>query len=553
MVLKTLDGPRRTAVRHGSTLSWALLCAVAAPLTAQVTPEPFAGGPQITVEIRQVAGANVYLDVGQLHGLMTGDTLMASVEGRDAPPRTFVVTAATDRRSVLTSSADASDVTRSDRLTIRLLREPTALPVAEAGPIPTPPPESTVAGVARLDEPTDGGAVARSPHGRFTLEMAAVRSTTRFGSSGPEEIARSFATPALGLDARMPEAFRGFDFRTSLRVAYRYSDRSIVQPATAVRVRTASLRRAFTSVPLELELGRFHSPVENYSGYWDGAMVRVGGPELGVGALVGFEPDRWNESASTEVPKASLFVNAGRDGPSWRWNGDLSVHSVQPRSDGATDHTFVGLSQRLTTRHLLLSQDLQVDRDPVSGGWRISDMRLRGVVPLSTDLDLRLGVARRERYLLWRPNDPFSPQRDRISGGLGYRIGRGYVGMDVSGSESTGESLDTWAWTATFSSPRLPGLPGVAAIGSLSRWGGPTGEIISATPGAYVSLGQIRVRATYRFRRAVFLERENITHGLDFSTDLSLGNGLRGSVRVGGQWGASLRSQTIRLTLYRTF
>jgi hypothetical protein len=550
----------------GPLLSWTLGCVLPHPLTAQASGESGADGREITVDIRQVAGANVYLDVGRLHGLETGDTLTASVEGQDSSRLSLVVTAAADRRSVLTHAGEATALSRGERLTLHLLRQPTVRPPAEEDRTQPRSTRSAATGIAG-DNPSSTSDPSRStrdvdnarseveasPHGRLTLDLAAVHSTTRFGASSPSEVGRTFATPTFGVDATVPRALGGFDFATSLRLAYRYSDRQVTQPATAVRVRTASLRRAFVSIPVQLELGRFHSPVEQYSGYWDGVMVRMGGTDLGMGALVGFEPDRWNERPSTEIPKASLFVDAARRGPTWRWNGDLSVHSVRPRFEGSPDHTFLGVSQRLTTRHLLLSHDLQIDRDPTSGGWQISDLRLRGVVPLSAALDLRLGFVRRQRYLIQRVDDPFSTKSDRVTGGLGYRIGSGYVGVDASGSRSAGDSFDTWTWTVTFASPQLPGLSGVSGSGSVSRWGGPNGEVITVAPGVHYSLGRLRIRATYRFRHTALLERESTTHGLDFSTDLALGNGLRGSVRLGGQSGATLRSQTIRVTLYRTF
>lgn len=549
-------GPRLPPVLAASVV---VLAVGASPALGQeAMGDEQKGGPEVTVRVRQVAGTGVYLDVGRIHGFATGDTLPVLRAGEATPVGALVVTASSERRCVLTFVGAPFPVTGGEILTFHLRRQPTEWPQSEPPARPTPPttPSRRPPSLETSERSESGDQVGRPvplpAHGRYGLDLSAVHSSTRFGDPDPDQIERTFATPALRIDATVPEAVGGFRLVTSLRTAYRYSDTDVVSPAGSIRVYTASLARTFTSVPLRLALGRFRSPVEDFSGYWDGIMVRFGGDALGVGALVGLQPDRWNERPSTELPKASVFLDWQREGPDWRWRGDVSAHTVRPTSD-LPNHTFLGLGQRITAGRLALGQELQVDRDPGDGRWRLSDLRLRGTVELSRRLDLRLGLARRESYRVWRGDAPFSPRMDRVSAGLGWRLGRGYLGVDVSGNRAPGTGRDTWSWTGTVSVPGLPGLPGVTGTGSVSRWAGSFGNVLSAAPGITFPVAGVPVRAGYRFQRAFFLRRTTVTHGLDLATDLELADGLRASMRLGGSWGGTLRSQTLQVSLYRIF
>ena len=85
-------------------------------------------GRRVTVQVRQVAGANVYVDLGTLHGLASGDTLEASRDTVGQPEGRLVVVAATQDRSVLAFASDPFPVTRGGRLVLYLLREPAEEP-----------------------------------------------------------------------------------------------------------------------------------------------------------------------------------------------------------------------------------------------------------------------------------------------------------------------------------------------------------------------------------------------------------------------------------------
>jgi thioredoxin reductase len=145
-----------------------------------------------------------------------------------------------------------------------------------------------------------------------------------------------------------------------------------------------------------------HSPDESYSGFWDGLHLRYG-RESGLGVLVGFQPDLWNERPSTERPKASVVLDLARRGDAWRWSADVSAHQV--RGAGLLpEHTFAGLSQSAAAGPLRLSQDLQVDRDPAAGGWRMSQHRgLRFVTIEKEELGGTVMHYPRKKLVMTRP------------------------------------------------------------------------------------------------------------------------------------------------------
>jgi hypothetical protein len=531
--------------------AWTLL--VAAGLTALPGVAWAQDAPRVTVRVRQVAGASLYLDVGTAHGLATGDTLGVLADSAGSALGRLVVTASTEGRSVLTFAGEPFAVARGDRITLLLLRVPTSVPAGEpAPPVPAEPPARAAPSEQFAPPPA---AVATAPraraHGRVAADLGGVRSVTRVGGADPLDIERTFATPALRVDVTAPAAVGGFTLHTSARVAYRYSSGDAVQPAASTRIYAASLERRFTSVPLRVVLGRFHSPAETYSGYWDGVLLRVGSGAVGLGAIVGFEPDQWNEGLSTELLKATVFVDGSARGAGWRWRGDLSAHTVRP-SDSLPAHTFLGVTQRLTAGPLRLSHDVQTDRHPDGGSWHVSRLNARAGLEVATGVEIRVGLARRESYLLRRPDDPFATKRDRLDAGIGVRGGAGYLSADVdvsrdaAGDQTRGASLFASVY-------RLPGLDRIGLSGSASRWSGDYGTTLSLSPGMTLGLSRASLRVGYRYGHTDYLQRDVTSHGLDGSLDAPLAGGMRLTARGRLQWGGLLRSQALDLTLYRIF
>ncbi len=542
----------------GRTLLSALLFVGAVSTAWPRAGEGQQGPPRITVRVRQVAGPTLYLDVGSRHGIVTGDTLTVLGDSAGSVVGRLVVTAGTETRSVLTFAGPPFPVTRGADLTLQLLRQPEEIPPTPTVPQPTAPrptptvrepspvPSENVATSTEASAPEQG---RRPAHGRLALDLSAVRSNTRVGGADPVDVARTFATPAMRLDLTVPDAVGGLRLRTNMRLAYRYSDRDIVQPAASARVYALALEGEL-SHDVRIELGRFRSSWESYSGFWDGALVRLGGTGFGVGAIAGFEPDRWDERPSSAMPKASIFIDGRQRGPGWRWSGDLSAHAVRPK-DAEPDHTFLGASQRLSAGPVRLSHDVQVDRDPAGGSWRLSRLRLRASVALTPAVEIRAGLGRSEPWLYGLSGSPFGFRRDRADAGLALRGAAGYLALDASVTKDA-SGARTWGSTGTFVIDHLPGPEGLGAFASLSRWSGPYGTSISAAPALSLDLSPAWVRLGYRLNRSDYLGRVSLTHAIEGSLDVPFSSGLRVSARVRAQFG-DLSSQSFALSLYRIF
>lgn len=518
-----------------------LLLLLTALATTAVSPRAVTAQHVFDATVRQVAGSNVYIDRGASDGVAAGDTLVV-LRGPDGPVLgTLVVVAATADRSVLAFAGAVFPVTRGQVLTVR----------SPGGAVPAATPGDTGPGRPGA-RPAEPARPARPrAYGRIGAELSHDRSVTTFGGSASNDVSREFTSPALRLDLTVPDVGAGIRFRTGMRVSYRNAGPTPLAPESSVRVYSAYLEKEFGTAPFRVTLGRFASPAESYSGYWDGLLLRAGGRNHGGGVIVGFEPDRWNERPSLEVPKATVFLETRHRGAGWRWDGEASAHAVRP-TDSLPDHTFAGFSQHLGVGAFRLSQDLQVDEDPVAGGWRVSRIQLRGDVVLSPGWLVRASAARRESYLPWYLEDLFAPRHERVGLGLAYHGSGGSLGVDGYGTRRIG-ATDGRAASASFSLARLPRLDGVGLAGMASYWKDDITRTVTAAPSFVIGRGDVRGRLGYRLHRWEAAQEVRLTHGGEAGVDVMLPSGLRGSLRVFAQRGGGLRRESVRFSLVRVF
>ncbi|MGD2070226.1 MAG: hypothetical protein PVI57_16240 [Gemmatimonadota bacterium] len=521
---------------------------LAAPVASQEAADTTS--PTVTVRVRQVAGSNLYLDIGSLQGVVAGDTVRVVDDGT-VTGRLFVV-ASTEVRSVLAFVGEPFQVEGGDPLTL-LLARPVTAPVPDRARVAGPGAavaEAAASPPARERERAPDAA-SRQAHGRIALDVSTLRSTTRFGGADPAEVDRTYATPALRVSATVPNAVAGFRFRTSARIAYRYAEGGFSGEALSTRIHLAALERRFDRVPVRMSMGRFYGPTESFSGYWDGLHLRYGGASLGVAAQVGLEPDPFDGRFSTARPKAGVVVDWERRSDGWRWRGDLSGHAVRPTEDAVPNHTFLGLEQSLRAGPIRLDQELRLDRAP-DGGWEVGRLRLWGVVALASGVDLRGGVVRRRPWYVLPVDDPLGSVRDRAVVGISTRIGRGRFAVDVSGNRTEGGE-DTRGVTTSFATGPVAGLGGAVLTGHASLWDGQDGHALALSPALSLPMGSTRLRLAYRLYRSSYLSRSTTSHGGDASASLPLGPGLLGTVRLYGRWGGGLTSQRLDLGLARIF
>lgn len=490
---------------------------------------------RIDVTVEYLAGSNIYIDAGRERGILDGDTVLAySVEGGPLLGALRVISASADR-AVLTFVGDPFPITRGNSLSLAF------------EPVPAGP-------VSGIGEAVGEPSVSQRGYGpqltgRLTADMDLLSSQVSFPGSSLASVDRVFAMPALGLRATLARLPGGVTFNTNMRLAYRYSSDRAIEPEPSARIYEAAISKTFGSSVL-VQAGRFYNPFERFSGYWDGALVRFGGRNLGAGIATGFEPERADEGVSSQLPKYSAFVDYRYRAGSLAYAGDVSVHQVRPRSD-LLEHTYFGWSQRFSLQRFRVSSDLQVDRDPADGGWVISELFLNTSIPLGERLILGGRYVRRRPYLIWAGDEPFAELREQTGAGLTYSGLGGFIGVDVTANRwEDGERSLTYGSSLAIPRTSLWDL-GVSA--SASYWSRDGTDALVLSPGLNRSFGLVDSRLGYQLYRSGNPSGTIETHALDLQVSFPLAR--RTFASLGGQlsMGDALQSQNLRATIWTNF
>lgn len=507
-------------------------------------PAPGARQAVVVTTVTRIAGATLYVDRGTESGLMADDTLaLLAVEDAEHGGRRLHVLAAADARAVLEFVGTPVSVTLGDRM--RLSHEGASRPAetlidvyARAFPQGAAPAAATQA------------RSAGSPHasGRLLLDLNAVQSSTRWADSTESgTVSRTFVTPTARMTGTVTDLPGGFRLQANLRGSYRHASGGIaLANQRSLRVYELSLDRE--TERFQVRLGRFYSPYESFSGYWDGGVVRVGGRDLGGGLLVGFQPDAWNEGFSTQLPKVSAFVDLERRNEASGFRADGSIHRLMPR-EGQAAHTFLGWSQRLWWSRLTVSNEVQADQDVNQGGWRLTELQAHASLRVRSATQLYARLTRRQPYYHWLPGDPFSYLRDGAGVGASVTLGGAVVGADASINRS-----DVRGTSHALSGALQLRGPGAWSTNTyLTWWSDRLGSGSTVSPTFSRSLGDVDARFGYRLYRTDSAFNRLTTHGVDGSVTFPLREGLRASVQGSGQWGGNLRNLRLYSSLWKTF
>ncbi len=499
--------------------------------------------PPIRVLIEQLAASNVYLRAGTADGLRAADTLAAR-RTLDGPVVGQIrVMSTTEDRSVAVIIGPAFPLTRGDSLFLFPRSPRQAVPArTEGGPgrgarVPARP--------AQMQRDRATPRVA----GQLSFDFSSLHTVTRGLGNDPETVTRDFNTPTAGLHLRATELPGGLQFTTSARASYRSSSDAIIAPTTSVRVYQASLEKSFRSLPLGIQLGRFYNRYEAYSGYWDGLLLHYG-TRFGIGAAAGFEPDRLNEGVSTALPKYSMFLDYHHLGRSTSYSVDASFHQARP-DNGTPVHTYAGLSQRVRVRRFVLTQHLQVDRNPESGRWVVTRAQARASVPLGRRADVHAGYTVRQPYQFGRSTDIIPFRRDHVTAGVTVGVGRGTLNADVATAHQDGRPR-YYNVTSSVAFPTT-GVLGLDLMVAGSYWGEATyhGVLVSPTLGR--SFGRMRTRVTYQYYRSESDQAMIVSHAADLSVSMPLASGVRSTVRARVSQGDNLTSTGVYMSLWMAF
>jgi hypothetical protein len=524
----------------------------AAPVSAQTEPEV-----KILTVVDYLAGNEVYLAAGTEQGIRVGDTLSVyDGEGEGAELLGLLsIQSATERRSVAAFIGEPFSVQRADLLYLGLpepLAKARSLEVQRTEEPSVGIPEDDPEGLESAPDPSSQTS-PRPPvrlNGRISFDMDALQTTTRWGDSPEEEATRTFSTPTLRFQARAQDLPGGFRLGTSMRLSHRTSPDNSIQPRTSTRFYQLDLEKRFEAIPLQLHLGRFHNPFDDYSGYWDGLMVHYGDRGLGGGFAVGFEPDLWDETVSSDLPKASGFIDYNVQGETAGYSGAISVTALRPKN-GLPDQSTVGFSQRLSLGNAWLRQRASVDKSLDTGAWVFSRFQLDASIPLSQGLSVFGGWRRwRSPYAVY-PATIDAPRHDRANAGLSYWAMAGGVTATFSlDRPEVGEKARTVS--GSFYLRRTP-LLGLGFSGTASYWKREESTSFLISPEVRRDFGKVGIRLAYRLLENSLAIQKIRSQFADLTLTLPIARGLSARLQGFIQWGDNYSSNRILASFWKSF
>lgn len=432
----------------------------------------------LDVVVEFIAGSNLYISAGTERGINADDTLLVYTEADGVLLGEFVVVSATRERAVVAFVSSPFPATRGKGLYVVFKHSLVA-----------PPPQPVAPTEARQPPGSSEGGMRIS--GRLSLDVNALQTRSEAPDIGVEPTERTFTTPTARLRAALTHLPGDLRLQVNMRASSRYSS-DPVQPDESFRVYQASLERDWKAA--QFRLGRFYNRYETYSGYWDGFLLHLGGDGFGLGGAVGFQPDRSNELFSRDLPKYTVFLNAGHRGRSVRYATDLSFHQLMPRN-GLPNHMYGGWSQRLQVGGFQLSHNLQVDRDPTTSKWVVTQLLARTAIPLGRRVNLRARYALRQPYPITLVEPLITTRRDQGSVGLWFWLGNGSLGADVTVNQVRNESR-SYTYAGSFSFPNTAIL-GLGFSSSISYWMLADRKVLYVSGALSRTFGRVQLQASY--------------------------------------------------------
>jgi len=494
----------------------------------------------VVATITQLAGTTLYIDQGEEAGLLSGDTVRL-LERATSGSFLHVLTS-TRGSSVLAFVEGPVPLTRGDRLRLEILPEG-RIAMSES---PEP------AGVA--DPSTSAGAAARTrtPQvtGRVFLDMSALQSST-FYDGAPTGQDRTFLTPTGRLVASATNLPGGLQLDVNARGSYRHASGGVVPSTSQIQFyELSAIKRTQGALPLHIQLGRFYNPYESFSGYWDGAMIRAGSENQGIGAAAGYRPDYANQGFSTDLPKVTVFADIARRSATGGVRSDVSVHRVTPAT-GLASYTFLGWSGRAWRGRFTVSHDIQFDRIPGVAGWTLTRFQAYASTALSRRLSAYARFNRREPYDYWNPDEPLSYRRDGLGGGMSVSWARGSASADI-GVRDADEGPRTVTYSGSVQMSRFAGSS-VGLSGFGSYWSDETSEGLSLSPSITRPFGKSYGRLGYRLYRSRSAFHDLNSHALIGSVTSPLSPSVRLSLQGQAGWGGNLRSTRLYAGIWKSF
>jgi hypothetical protein len=477
----------------------------------------------VTARVVEIAGADLYLDAGGDAGLAEGDTLVVRRAADTAPVGAFIVVAVSSARAVVSFAGAPFAVTRGDALVLTLhgATEVTAAPAPAVAP-PVAGPSRSHAGVQL--------------HGSAAIDVQGSHNTTIGFGANPELLIQDYAVPATRLRVVLSNLPGGGRFITSLRASQQVGSASLFDRGTVMRVYDAHYER--DAGLARIEVGRFFSPYEPFSGIWDGALLRLGGAQgFGLGVAGGYQPELGDEGFSTTVPKFAAFADFRQDRGPVRLDADLSAHIWRP-TDGTPDRTFLGWSQHLRVGGVRLDHLVEVDQS-TTGSWNLTRLDVRTGIPMGSRFQVSAEYYR-DRLWWWSSTpDSLLPTQDRVTTGASYQFGAGFISADATLLLS-GTTVQGHTYSGSLQLPEIASR--VSLGGAVSYWTLGTITGLVATPTLRWRLGLLRPSLTYEFFRSTTPNTTSISHGGILGFVIPWTRGLESSLRFTARYGQNVHS-----------
>ena len=494
---------------------------------------------RVPVRVDYIADRNLYLSAGVAQGLEAGDTVRAYRPGRSEVVGRLLISSSTRSRAVAIALGDSNRIAIGDQLELELSAVAAAR-LATASVI-----EARQARAAQPELPTATPTERQRPlrvHGRSGVDFDVLLTEQAPGAIGDVRLRRVFATPVARLRATVSGLPGNLQLNTNARAQY-FTQQSGEQ--LSLRLYQASLDGEYRYA--RFQLGRFYNPYESFSGYWDGALLRFGGSGAGAGVALGYAPALGNEGFSTELPKATAFIDLHARNSHLRYDGGLSLHEQsEPFIEGK--RTFAGMTQLLGLGPIYLSNRLQFGRTQTDD-WAMWQFQSSASVNLGRALqaNLRYGA---ERLGLYTEQPSSSAMRTRWTAG-GTLSAAGMIAFLEAGQLNSGSDAAGVMMQGSLTVPRAFFDLGLGLSGS--RW--TEGDISTTYIAPYIdrSFARIRLHAAGQYSRTRFIATDYTQRSLQFSMAVPLADRTEAMVTTWATRSSSSSSVRVLTSLWRSF
>jgi len=507
-----------------------------------------------TARVEQIAGNTIYFNIGSDQGINKSDTLF--IYHNKSYLGSLIVISAASRLSSAKFADQPFSLTRGENVQIKKLNSGEK-PVAESQTAGTNNSQQEAASpeqpVANQTQTTTTSEPEIKPYltGGVQFGSNVFHSSTKTSPVGNEVVRRTFIMSYTGIHTQIRRLPNQLSLQMNMQWNYRYANQQTISPTSAFRIYQFQVNKKFGKSPVHLSLGRFYNYYEPFSGFWDGAMLRIGSDQFGAGLISGFEPVRSDEGFSSTLPKSSFFTYYAFRGNHIYSESEISLNGVFPQTNGWNNHFYAGWHQQFRYKGSSLMSNIQVDQNPFTKKYLFSQIDLRTNINLNQHFSLHAIYNRRRPYRIWQIGSPISYLRTQWTGGLSYQTGNNTIGSDITLNQSD-ISKDSYTYFGYAYFPQI-GFWGLGFNLTANYWTDNTFNNVYVAPGFTKMIGRGQFTLTYRFYRSQYFSRENTTHALNLQFNTPIFKNWYLNAQIQEQYGQLLNNQQLFIGITKNF